>query len=160
MRAIFALTAILFAFQSAPALAQNQQLVDARDPERIVELARGYGSAELEKDREGNPRITGRLNGVRYQIAFLGCRETRNCTHIIFRAGWNDVKASFEEVNRYNSTKAFGVVYIDRDGDVNVDMPVNLAHGGVARRNLDDTFDWWRVVLRDVVQAFVEKKRI
>jgi hypothetical protein len=68
------------------------------------------------------------------------------------------VKASLDEVNKFNSEKVFGVVYIDKDGDVNVDMPVNLAHG-VSRKNLDDSFDWWRLVLRDVVAAFVDKKR-
>jgi hypothetical protein len=144
---------------AAPAAAQNRPMVDARNPAQIVEIARGFGSAELEKNADGDPRITGRINGTRYIINFMGCRENRNCTHIIFRAGWNDAKATFDEVNKYNSTKAFGVVYLDRDGDVNVDMPVNLAHGGVARRNMDDTFDWWRLVLRDVIEAFVNKRR-
>jgi hypothetical protein len=140
------------------ASAQAQGTIDARNPARIVEIARGFGSAELEKETGGDPRITGRINGVRYIVRFMGCKEARNCTHIIFRAGWNNVKATFEEVNRFNSEKVFGVVYIDKDGDVNVDMSVNLA-GGVTRKNLDDSFDWWRLVLRDVVEAFVDRKR-
>lgn len=145
-------------FAATPALAQSQT-IDARNPQQIAEIARGFGSAELDKDNNGDPRITARMNGVRYQVRFLGCKENKNCTHIIFRAGWNDVKATLEEVNKHNASKVFGVVYIDSDGDVNVDMPVNLANGGVTRRNLDDSFDWWRLVLRDVVNTFVDKKR-
>jgi hypothetical protein len=137
--------------------AQAQSLIDGRNPARIVEIARGFGSAEVEKDTSGDPSITGRMNGVRYVIRFGGCKEGRNCTHMIFRAGWNNAKAKLEDVNAYNAGKFFGVVYIDKDGDVNVDMPVNLA-GGVSRKNLDDTFDWWRLVLRDVVAAFIDKK--
>jgi hypothetical protein len=34
-------------------------------------------------------------------------------------------------------------------------MDVNL-FGGVTRRNLDDTFDWWRVVLDEVRADLVD----
>jgi hypothetical protein len=154
MRIAIALFALFFSALGA----QAQSLIDGRNPARIAEIARGFGSAEVEKDNNGDPSISGRMNGVRYVIRFGGCREGRNCTHMIFRAGWNNAKATLEEVNRYNAAKFFGVVYIDKDGDVNVDMPVNLA-GGVSRKNLDDSFDWWRLVLRDVVAAFIDKTR-
>ncbi len=136
----------------------QQQLIDGRNPGRIVEIARGFGSAELEKTDAGDPTISGRINGVRYVVRFAGCKGGKDCTHMIFRAGWNNAKASLEEINSYNAGKFFGVVYLDKDGDVNVDMPVNLA-GGVSRKNMDDNFDWWRLVLRDVVAAFIDKKR-
>ncbi len=143
----------------SPALAQTQQrLVDARNPQAILEIARGYGSAELDRDGGGDPRIMGRMEGQRYMVAFFGCKDGRNCTHIVLRAAWANTRAPLEAINAYNARKAFGVVFLDKDGDVAVDMAVNLANGGVTRRNLDDTFDWWRIVLRDVVAEFVERK--
>ena len=48
-----------------------------------------------------------------------------------------------------------GTVVFFKHGDLAVDMDVNL-FGGVTRRNLDDTFDWWRVVLDEVRVEMVE----
>ncbi|MDX5403519.1 MAG: YbjN domain-containing protein [Rhodobacterales bacterium] len=58
-------------------------------------------------------------------------------------------------VSDWNDQNRFGTMYLDSDGDLAVDMDVNL-FGGVTRRNLDDTFDWWRVVLDEVRVEMVE----
>jgi hypothetical protein len=64
------LAASLAAF--APA-ARAQDLVAADDPAKILEIARGFGSAELETDSEGAPLIRARIDGTRYSVFFFGC---------------------------------------------------------------------------------------
>ena len=48
-----------------------QTLIDGSDPEQIVNAARGYGSAQLTTDSDGDPRIRGRIDGTIYVIFFL-----------------------------------------------------------------------------------------
>ena len=53
---------------------------------------------------------------------------------------------TLRDVNRWNQEYRFGQAYIDTDGDPVLAYFVNL-NGGVAYENLDDTFDWWKVML-------------
>ena len=56
---------------AAPAWAAD--LVDATKPQELYEIARGWGSATLETDQEGDPVIRGRIEGVAYTIDFYNC---------------------------------------------------------------------------------------
>ena len=56
----------LLSAAAGPAFADS--LIDATKPERLHEIARGFGSAELDKDSQGDPRITGRIEGTKYGI--------------------------------------------------------------------------------------------
>lgn len=137
----------------APGSLPAQDLVTAADPQKILEIARGFGSAELEAGAEGTPRISGRLGGTRYTVFFHGCTAGRDCTTIRF---WTYLPAppdALAAVNAFNRDYRFGKAYIDADGDIAIEMDVNL-WAGVTPTNLDDTFDWWRVVLEQVRTAF------
>lgn len=126
-----------------------QSLLDATDVDAIVEIARGYGSVTLETDTVGDPQLVGRMNGVRYTVNFYGCENGANCTTIQFRAAWvNSGNVTMQDMNRWNQDKRFGKAYIDPEGDPVIEWDVNL-FGGVSRANLDDSFDWWRLVMAD-----------
>ena len=56
-------------------------------------------------------------------------------------------------MNAWNRDRRFGKAYIDADGDIAIEMDVNL-WGGVTPKNLDDTFDWWRIVLERAGEVF------
>lgn len=131
-------------------------LIDASQPERILSVARGFGNAELEKDRQGDPRIRGRMEGKTYFVNFYGCRDGKNCRTIQFRA-WFELKKkpTIEAANDYNMKYRFLKVYVDKDQDLAVEFDVNL-DGGVTTRNLDDTFDWWKVTMKSVMRDFPE----
>lgn len=134
-------------------MGQAQDLVMADDPEKILEIARGFGSAEIEQDGNGDPIIRARMEGTTYSILFFGCEEGVNCSSIQF---WTYLSAPDDPlvaVNAWNRDIRFGKAYIDGDGDVVIEMDVNL-WGGVTPKNLDDTFDWWRAVLDRVDQEF------
>jgi hypothetical protein len=142
------------ALTCAAGIAFAQDHVEADNPEKILQIARGFGSAELEKDTSGDPMIRGRLGGVRYNVYFYGCEKGKECDSIQF---WTFIDAPETDllvaVNDWNRDHRFGKAYIDADGDVAIELDVNL-WGGVTPKNLDDTFDWWRVVLEKSRQAF------
>lgn len=129
---------------ASPALAQ---LVDATNPSRIYEIAKGFGSAELDKDSDGDPKITGRIDGTKYGIYFYGCSNGKNCDDIQFSAGWSGTEVSLEDVNRWNLQKRYGKAYLDQDGDPRLEMGVNIDYG-VSVKNLEDSFSWWTKALK------------
>jgi len=128
--------------------AQAESLVDATDPERIVQLMRGFGSSTLETDDYGDPLITGRVEGSKYGIYFYGCEENRSCKDIQFSAAWAGYDVSMHQINEWNKTKRYGKAYLDNDGDPAIEMSVNLTYG-VSRDNFDDTIDWWTITMKE-----------
>lgn len=149
----FALLAAATSALAAPALGQ---MIDGSRPERVLSVARSFGTAELGRDKQGDPKIDGRIEGARYTVLFYGCKDGKSCRSLQFYAAFEVVKKpTLDEVNAFNSTNRFGKVHVDKDGDPVVELDVNL-DGGVSQKNLDDTFDWWKVVLRNVRKAFVD----
>lgn len=141
------------AFAAAPA-----KLLDAGKPAEILEMAKGFGSATLERDESGDPKIRGRMEGVAYAIYFYSCEKGERCRSIQFAAGWADVKPSLVQINQWNVENRFGSAYLDDDKDANVQMDVNLDFG-VSAKNLEDTMDLWRTVLMDFKDNVVDKAR-
>lgn len=140
----------------APALYADK-LVTAEDPAAILNIARGFGSAHLEEDSEGDPKIRGRIDGVMYGIYFYGCNSTgSDCDDIKFTAAWSDGGVTLEEANEWNKTKRYGVAYIDDEGDPNLDMAVNIDYG-VTTTNLEDTFEFWSRILEAFEDEVINK---
>jgi hypothetical protein len=138
------------------AMAQSaNDLLDGSDPQAILTIAEGYGSAMLAVDSVGDPMIEGRIGGQAYTVFFYGCTEGKNCGSIQFTTYFAGVRPGADVVSDWNDANRFGTLYLDRDGDLAMDMDVNL-FGGVTRRNLDDTFDWWRVALDEVRSDLVK----
>lgn len=127
---------------------QAQDLITAKDPNVILNVAKGFGSAKLDKDDGGDPMIVGRMDGVRYGIYFYGCKNGKDCDDIQFTAAWDEDKFDPADINDWNLTKRYGRAYVDKDGDPTIDMVVNLDYG-VSEANLEDSFNWWGVVLRE-----------
>ena len=63
-------------------------LIDATMPDKILEIAKGFGTASLDKDNVGDPRITGRIDGQKYTIHFYGCLNGKDCDDIQFYTYW------------------------------------------------------------------------
>ena len=117
-------------------------IIDAEDPEAILDIAKGFGSARLDTDSAGDPKIVGRINGTRYGILFYGCSNGKQCDDIQFFTAWAGVTVSMNEINKWNSEKRFGKAYLDDEGDPVLEMSSNIDYG-VTERNLEDSFDWW-----------------
>lgn len=142
------LPTLLLAGALGAAPLQAAPLVDASDPERLMQLARGFGSASLERDDYGDPLITGRIDGYKYGIYFYGCAQNRQCNDVQFAAAWGGHQVSWQTINDWNRTKRYGKAYLDQDGDPAIEMSVNLKYG-VSRANFDDTLDWWVLTLKE-----------
>lgn len=143
----------------ACATASAQEMIDGKDPEAVVNLVRGYGSATLEKAADNTPMVRGRIESTGFVIYFYGCDDDDvNCRSVGFRASWNVDNATVEAVNAWNRDKRFGRGFLDEDGDPVLEMDVNL-FGSVTSVNFDDTVDWWRIIMADFLTNVVEPAR-
>lgn len=135
----------LLAASAFPALAQT--LVDGSAADELLNLARGYGSASLEKQSNGDPKITGKIEGVQYAVYFMNCTDNKACEDLNFYAGFLDNKPSLETINAWNRDKRFGKAYLDSDDDAVIEFDINLEHG-VTRDNMDAGFQIWSLILK------------
>jgi hypothetical protein len=126
--------------------AQAQTIITGAEVDEILNIARGYGSASLETQSNGDPRITGKVEGVTYQVYFMNCTNNTNCEDLNFYAGFLDNKQTLEVINAWNRDKRFGKAYLDADLDAVVEYDVNLERG-VTRENLDAAFNLWTLIL-------------
>lgn len=135
--------------------ASAQSGFDPGDPREVLELAKGYGSATLEPYGDGKVKIDGRMEGRRYGVYFYGCTANRQCNSLQFSWGIDKKGVPLSKINDWNRDKRFAKAYIDSEGDLMLEMDVNVAYG-VTRKNLDDTFDWWRLVLKEFYATMME----
>ena len=126
--------------------AQAQATLDGSQVNEILNLARGYGSANLETQSNGDPKISGKVEGVTYQVFFMNCTSNTNCEDLNFYAGFRDNKPTLEVINAWNRDKRFGKAYLDSDLDAVIEFDLNLVHG-VTRENLDAAFSLWTLIL-------------
>jgi len=125
---------------------QAQELLDGSHVEEIMNIARGYGSATLTTQDNGNPKITGRIEGIGYQVYFMNCENNANCEDINFYTGFLDNKQAMDAINAWNRDMRFGRAYLDSDLDAVIEYDVNLEYG-VSRENLDAAFSVWSGIL-------------
>jgi hypothetical protein len=129
---------------AAPVLAED--LIDGDSLDEITNIARGYGSATLETADNGDPKISGKIEGVVYQVYFMNCTDGKNCEDINFYAGFADNKQSTDVINAWNRDKRFGKAYLDADLDAVIEWDVNLEHG-LSHDNMDADFSVWKLLL-------------
>lgn len=123
-----------------------QELLDGSTIDRIIIAARDYGSAARNIQPDGNPMISGRIDGIPYTVRFRNCTDINNCSDMNFRVGFL-VKPDIQTINAWNRDKRFSKSYLDADGDAILEMDVILG-GGVSTRNMAEVFSYWRLTLR------------
>lgn len=139
-----ALTATMIA--AAPAYAAGM-INEKTQAKQILSIAQNFGTAQLDKDSDGNPLIKAVMDGRHYNIYFFNCSSKTQCAEIQFAASWSTKGApSLAKINEWNLGKRFGRAYIGKDKDPWIEMDVNL-NKGVTDANLRDNFEFWRSVM-------------
>ncbi|MET3925081.1 YbjN domain-containing protein [Devosia sp. 2618] len=136
--------AALAATLSAPS--QAQTMLTGSDTGEILSIARGYGKAELTKQSNGDPQISGNMDGLDYHIFFQNCTKNKRCEDINFYIGFLDNKPSLEDINDWNRNKRFSRAYLDSDDDACVEMDLDLVQG-VSAKYLESQFDLWEQIV-------------
>lgn len=135
---------------SVSATAQEQaEVYTTADPELVLELAKGFGSAALEKDSSGDPMISGRVQGLKYVVWFYGCKDAVDCRSIQLSAGYTD-EYSVEKANDWNS-KFRWIKAFSKDGS-NFRMDIDFK-GGITRANLEAQLATWDSFVGDLKES-------
>lgn len=142
---------------ATPLFAEEYDLIDANYPEDILQIAKGYGQATLEKDSDGDPKIAGKIDGVKFGIYFYGCNNHVDCKDIQFSASWSGAeKIELSTINKFNNKRRYGKAHRSDSGTMTLEMPVELQYG-VTTSNLESWFDRWKAALslfdKDVLKA-------
>lgn len=127
--------------------AQAKSLITGVDVEQILEVAQGYGEAELTSQCNGDPQISGEIDGLTYHVFFANCTDNTDCDDLNFYVGFLDLQPSLEVINDWNYAKRFSRAYLDEDGDACAEMDVDLS-SGITKQYLEAQFSLWEQVMQ------------
>ncbi len=136
--------AALVAFPVSVSSAQD--ILTLADPEIVLNVAKGFGSADMDKDNGGDPMVSGRIQGLKYAIYFYGCKEGQNCRSIQFSTGYTDAW-TIEKANEWN--KKFRWIKAYENEGSNFKMDVDFK-GGITRQYLEEQFATWDSFIQDI----------
>lgn len=127
-----------------PLAVQAQTIVDATDPQVLLDIAKGYGTASLGTDEEtGNPMIEVVTTNLTYYVKIRNCNaQNEQCEDLNFYAGFANNKPTLDAINAWNKDWRFGRAYLDADLDAVIEYDVDLEYG-VTRENLAAQFALW-----------------
>ncbi|MDX8459145.1 YbjN domain-containing protein [Mesorhizobium humile] len=126
--------------------AEDAEILQTPDPAAILDIAKGFGSARMDKDDNGDPMISGRIEGVKYVIYFYGCEDHENCKSLQFSTGYTD-PLSADQANAWNAKYRWVKAYAG-DGS-NFRMDVSFA-GGITRANVEEQFSNWNAMAANI----------
>lgn len=126
-------------------------LITGADVEEILNVARGYGSANIAEQSNGDPMISGKVDGLTYQIYFQGCTGNKDCQDLMFYLGFLDIQPGIEKMNEWNQTERLSRAYIDGDDDACIEFDVALREG-VSFEYLDSMMGIWVNRMSDFAQ--------
>jgi Putative bacterial sensory transduction regulator len=156
------LIVILAVLCAGPAMAADTEpcgsgLICASNPATVVAALQETGyKAKLDKDSEGDPKISSSASGYDFDIYFYGCKNNRQCDSLQLRVSFEkDAANTFELANKWNAGKRFSQSYISDKGSFVTDYDVTTA-GGLTKANFADIIDWWSVTLGNLKTFFQE----
>ena len=140
---------------SSPLKAQT--LIDGSNIEDIVNIAKGYGSATLQRNEEGEPGIRGRIEGNPYYLSFRNCSSENSCEDFYFQSYIIKPVVDLELANKWNFENRWTKLYFDDVDDATLEMDVNLG-GGVTITNIEQAFSIWSQHMELFFDGYLEKQ--
>ncbi|MBZ9819590.1 YbjN domain-containing protein [Mesorhizobium sp. CA4] len=128
------------------ARAEDAEILQSPEPAAILDVAKGFGSARMGRDDNGDPMISGRVEGVKYVIYFYGCEDHENCKSLQFSTGYTDPLTA-DQANAWNAKYRWVKAY-SGDGS-NFKMDVSFA-GGITKANLEEQFSNWNAMAANI----------
>lgn len=128
----------------------------AQHPKEILNVIKGFGSAEIKTGSDGDPIIMANISGVKFQVLFYGYNNGKSSS-IQFRAGWSgeNTKLSTRELNNWNKKYRYTKICTDNDGDTVLMMDVHLPENG-STQFLKDVVESWMFSLLNLMKKFIE----
>jgi hypothetical protein len=141
------------------AQAQRSELVDGDSTRSILDIARGFGSADMDRRGDKDPAISGRMEGLKYSVLFSGCQRGRDCKFIQLIASFELPKGySDRDMNDWNKKRLFGKAFINDNRDAVISMNFTV-YGGVTRANFSENMAQFKVFLREFNEFLYGKRR-
>mgnify|MGYP005996566675 CR=1 FL=1 len=119
------------------------------DPAQIAKVMRDAGyKAEIVRSEGEDPFIKSASNGQVFVVVFYGCRKGADCKTVQFYSGFTlDAKpVDLERINEWNANNRFGRAYRDDEGDVAIEMDVDLEDGGMSEELFKDNLEYWDAI--------------
>ena len=164
--AIFA-AACLAAMAASPAAGAAEtagdRIVAKMTPGQIARVMQQAGyAAYVDEDGESDPMIIASGGDGKFGVVFFDCEKSgalpdRYCTDLEFMAIFEvDRKPSLAKLNEWNAGQAFGKTYLRKDGDIALEMPINLAHG-VSESFMISSLEWWQSLMVEFNKKILSK---
>ena len=132
----------------APIAVSAQSLVEAGDPDRLVELLHEGGYvAERTTDGVGDPMIDVTLPGTSFEVYFYDCTDGSDCLTLQLSSGYDLPDGmSLERANEWNRDKRYATVYLDEEDDPFLQMDLNIDYGVTDKNFIDNVKMYVRLV--------------
>lgn len=121
-----------------PATAQD--MVAENDIDAILAKAQETGEASIQE--ADVPLIRAEVAGHAYGIVFPDCAAPEGCRDFMFQTNLLNPVHDPELANSWNRLSRWTKVYYDEDGDIALEMDVDLT-GGISQANLNRAFSIW-----------------
>jgi len=107
----------------------------------------GYAPEVLVPSTAGQPqKVRFMVEGSTSTVLVYGCKEG-TCSSIQYYSGWSGHSKNRDIViNRWNQTHRFWRAYSDQEGDLVLEMDVDL-EGGIHYENIVTSIDTWRAIV-------------
>ena len=127
------------------------------DPAQIVGILKTLGNtAELKFDKDGDPEIAAKTEGINFLIFFYNCQKQAQpirCRSYPFWASFHNLnpQPTLEQINRWNETKRLAQASTDGEGRYRLKMNVN-PRGADIDVSFRAYMDWWNLAIREYKQ--------
>ena len=149
------LSPVILAVSLAASGAVAQGTATAGDPQSVLDHFQTLGyDAALDPYESGRPRITSRIVGVNYALAFYSCfDDMTDCEGLMFTAGFDmSEPTAMDVVNEWNETRVYSRAFLDDEGDPFVQLPVPVARA-LSQDDIRRLVDVWESELTRFTDA-------
>jgi hypothetical protein len=126
--------------------APQPEILERVTPKYIADIFREQGfMAEVSTTNSGKQIVKFKAEGLNCNIFFYGEPESGAYDSFQFHCGFRD-KLSPEKANDWNRAKRFLKAYSDSDGEMSIEMDIDI-EGGVTKKFLEERISQWRLSL-------------